>query len=76
MTASAFYIVVLCWMVTMTVWQYREKQNAVERMEMLKLFRAQSLSDYNAQKSQLPQPSNFINRGMQKAYDHLLGDDE
>lgn len=67
----------LVWLATFSAWQFREQQHAKERMEMLKLYRSQSLSEYTDQKQEAPRPSNFMHKAITKAYNaDLLGDDE
>lgn len=72
-----FYIVCALWLVTLAAWQAREKQNARERMEILKLFRAHNLADYAAQErtTVVPRVTNFIQESMRKANADLVGDD-
>lgn len=72
----AYYVVSALWLVTLGLWQFREHQNAKERMEMLKLFRAHSLSDYAAQAKESPRQTNFIQSSIGNAYRDLLGDDD
>lgn len=75
---AVFYGMLVCWIVTMFAWQYREKQHAVERLEMLKLYRAQSLTDYSSQSVPTPSTQNFMKSSIKRAYEnhHLLGDDD
>lgn len=74
-------IVVSCilavgWLITMVVWHDREKDHAKERMETLKLFRAQSLSDYTSSAAKPAGTQNFVQAAMQRAYAERLGDDD
>lgn len=71
-----FYVLLACWMVTMFAWLNREKQHAKERMEMLKLFRAESLNHYTAAEAKTPKKTNFMKDNISRAYEHLLGDDD
>lgn len=74
---AAFYVVSVLWLVTLAAWVSREKQHAIERMETLKLFRSESLSDYTIANTQ-PKPgkTNFIQTSIGRAYSDLLGDDD
>lgn len=71
-----YYVVSALWVATLVAWQIREKQNAKERLETLKLFRAQSLSDYTAAERPRGSQTNFIQSSIQKAYSDMLGDDD
>lgn len=71
-----FYVVSVLWLLTVCAWVVSEKQNKVERMEILKLYRAHSLTDYTAQAKPTPRSSNFIQQQIGKAYSDLLGDDD
>lgn len=67
-------ILAIGWLVTMAAWQIREKEHAKERMETLKLFRAQSLSDYTSSAAKSAGTQNFVQAAMQRAYAERLGD--
>lgn len=72
-----FYVVSALWILTLAAWQVREKQQAAERMETLKLFRAQSLNDYAAANAPAkPGQPNFIQTSIGRAYADMLGDDD
>lgn len=72
-----FYVVCALWLVTLASWQVREQYNARERLEILKLFRANDLGDYAAQDrtTVVPRRRNFIQESMGKASADLLGDE-
>lgn len=72
----AFYVVSVLWLVTLAAWQYREKQNAKERMETLKLFRAHSLTEYSTAEKPRGGQTNFMQASINRAYHDADGDDD
>lgn len=63
-----FYVMLACWMVTMFAWLNRESQHAKERMEMLKLFKAHSLSDFASQQTEVKRQGNYLQSAIKRAY--------
>lgn len=72
-----FYVVSVLWLLTGIAWQAREHAHAKERLEMLKLYRANTLTDYTAQATpaKAGRP-NFIQSSIKHAYAEMLGDDD
>lgn len=71
-----FYVVCGLWLLTLVAWQVREKHNSRERMEALKLYRAQSLSDYTAQGKTFTGKQNFVQTSIERAYKDLYGEED
>lgn len=70
-----FYVVSALWLVTLAAWMASEKKQSLERMEMLKLFKAHSLTDFNADDSK-PRQRNFIESSIKRAYSEMDDGDD
>lgn len=72
-----FYVVSGLWLVTLAAWVTSDKKHAMERLELIKLFKAHSLTDYTVQEQKAPKTSNFLKSSIKRAYDtELMGDDD
>lgn len=72
-----FYVVCVLWLATFGAWTLSERRHASERMELLKLFKAQSLTDFTVQTKETPkQQTNYLQTSITRAYANLRGEDD
>lgn len=73
-----FYIVSALWVITFVTFYFREFQHQKQYMEMLKLYRANSLAEYSADSKEKPKVSNnFIRSAISRAYsEKYMGDED
>lgn len=73
---TPFYVMCALWLVTLFAWMASEKKHSLERMEMFKLYKANSLTDYTVQEQPRSRQTNYVQDSIKRAYADLLGDDD